>query len=147
MLVSSSARGRGQGGETREGVGEFDLAQYLPILLMIGLAALMAAGFLVASWLLGAVRRSRTRLTPYECGLDPMDEPFKRISVRYYVVALLFLLFDVETLFLFPVAAAYREYAGQAAWRTFVYGELILFLVILLVGYAYALKKGALEWE
>lgn len=123
------------------------MADYLPILVMLAVSALIAVGLLMASWLLGRVRGSRTRLSPYECGLDPMDEPFRRVSVRYYVVALLFLLFDVETLFLFPVAAAFRDYAGREAWRYFVYGELLLFVAILLVGYIYALKKGALEWE
>ena len=120
---------------------------YLPILVMMLVAMAMAVGLVLASWLLGKVRGSRTLLTPYECGLDPMDEPFRRVSVRYYVVALLFLLFDVETLFLFPVAAVYRETMADGAWRLFVYGELLLFLAILLVGYVYALKKGALRWE
>ncbi len=119
---------------------------YLPILVMVAVALLMAVGLLAASWLLGMVRRSRTDLSPYECGLDPMDEPFRRVSIRYYVVALLFLLFDVETLFLFPVAAVYRERIA-AGWGLFVYGELVLFLAILLVGYAYVFKKGALRWE
>lgn len=119
---------------------------YLPILVMAVVALLMAVGLLAASWLLGKVRRSRTDLTPYECGLDPMDEPFRRVSIRYYVVALLFLLFDVETLFLFPVAAVFRERIA-AGWGLFVYGELVLFLAILLVGYAYVFKKGALRWE
>ena len=119
---------------------------YLPILIMVAVAMCIAVGLAVASWLLGYVRRSRTLLTPYECGLDPMDEPFRRVSVRYYVVALLFLLFDVETLFLFPVAVVYRERVA-AGWGLFVYGELLLFLAILLVGYVYALKKGALRWE
>ncbi len=119
---------------------------YLPILVMVAVALLMAVGLLAASWLLGMVRRSRTDLSPYECGLDPMDEPFRRVSIRYYVVALLFLLFDVETLFLFPVAAVFRERIA-AGWGLFVYGELVLFLAILLVGYAYVFKKGALRWE
>lgn len=123
------------------------MADYLPVAVMLTVSALIAVGLLTASFALGRVRGSRTRLTPYECGLDPMDEPFRRVSVRYYVVALLFLLFDVETLFLFPVAAAFRDYAGSAAWRYFVYGELLLFVAILMVGYIYALKKGALEWE
>jgi NADH-quinone oxidoreductase subunit A len=123
------------------------VADILPIIVMLVVSALMAVGLLSASWLFGRVRRSKTRLTPYECGLDPMDEPYKRVSVRYYVVALLFLLFDVETLFLFPVAAAFKEYASLPAWSLFVYGEMLLFLAILLVGYVYALKKGALEWE
>ena len=103
-------------------------------------------GLALASWLLGYVKKSKTLLSPYECGLDPMDEPFRRVSVRYYVVALLFLLFDVETLFLFPVAAVYRERIG-AGWGLFVYGEMLVFLGILLVGYVYAVKKGALRWE
>ena len=119
---------------------------YLPILVMVIVAFCIAVGLASASWLLGYVRRSKTLLTTYECGLDPMDEPYKRVSVRYYVVALLFLLFDVETLFLFPVAAVYRERVA-AGWGLFVYGELLLFLAILLVGYVYALKKGALRWE
>lgn len=123
------------------------MADYLPILTMLVVAVLIAAGLLGVSWLLGWVRKSKTQLGIYECGLDPMDEPFKRISVRYYVVALLFLLFDVETLFLFPVAAVFKDYAGRAVWRYYVYGEMLLFLAILLVGYFYALKKGALEWE
>lgn len=119
---------------------------YLPILVMVVVALLMAVGLLAASWLLGKVRRSRTDLSPYECGLDPMDKPFRRVSIRYYVVALLFLLFDVETLFLFPVAAVFRERIA-AGWGLFVYGELVLFLAILLIGYAYVYKKGALRWE
>ena len=119
---------------------------YLPILVMVVVAFIIGLGLAFASWLLGYVKKSKTLLSPYECGLDPMDEPFRRISVRYYVVALLFLLFDVETLFLFPVAAVYRERIG-AGWGLFVYGEMLVFLGILLVGYVYAVKKGALRWE
>lgn len=119
---------------------------YLPILVMLVVAFFLAVALSLFSWILGKVRGSRTLLTPYECGLDPMDEPFKRVSIRYYVVALLFLLFDVETLFLFPVAAVFRERVAMG-WGLFVYGELILFLVILMVGYVYALKRGALRWE
>jgi NADH-quinone oxidoreductase subunit A len=119
---------------------------YLPILVMVIVALLMAVGLALASWVLGKVNKSRTDLMPYECGLDPMDEPFRRVSIRYYVVALLFLLFDVETLFLYPVAAVFRERVGMG-WGFFVYGELMIFLVILLIGYVYVFKKGALRWE
>ncbi len=119
---------------------------YLPILLIVAVAFLLALGLLTASWFLGKVGRSKTNLIPYECGLDPMDEPYRRVSVRYYVVALLFLLFDVETLFLFPVAVVYRERIADGT-GLFVYGELILFIAILLVGYVYAFKRGALNWE
>lgn len=120
---------------------------YLPILLLLLCAAALGVGLLTASFVLGRIGRSKTDLTPYECGLDPMDEPYKRMSVRYYVVALLFLLFDVETLFLFPVAAVFRERAAMEAWRVFVWGEMVLFLAILLVGYVYVLRKGALKWQ
>lgn len=119
---------------------------FLPVLLMAALALALAVGLAVASWLLGKVRQSRTQLMPYECGLDPMDEPFRRVYVRYYVVALLFLLFDVETLFLFPVAAVYMERVA-AGWGLYVYGELAIFLAILLAGYVYVVKKGALRWQ
>ena len=124
----------------------FMVTAYLPVLVMVITAFAIAVGLFIVSWILGKVRGSRTRLMPYECGLDPMDEPFKRTSVRYYVVALLFLLFDLETLFLFPVAVVFRDEIG-AGRGLFVYGELILFIVILLVGYLYAWKRGALEWE
>jgi NADH-quinone oxidoreductase subunit A len=122
------------------------LSAYLPIVVMLVVAAAIAVGLAVASWVLGKVRGSRTDLMPYECGLDPMDEPFRRVTVRYYVVALLFLLFDVETLFLFPVAAVFRRQIGLG-WGVFVYGEMLVFLGILLVGYIYVFKKGALRWE
>jgi NADH-quinone oxidoreductase subunit A len=122
------------------------VSAYLPVFVMVVFAFVMALGLFLASWFLGKVKGSRTELMPYECGLDPMDAPFKRVSVRYYVVALLFLLFDVETLFLFPVAAVFRERTAMG-WGLFVYGEMLVFLAILLVGYVYALKKGALRWE
>ena len=122
------------------------LPAYLPILVMIVVAFLMAVGLAFVSWVLGKVRGSRTDLQPYECGLDPMDEPYKRVSIRYYVVALLFLLFDVETLFLYPVASVYRERIHMG-WGLFVYGELLIFIGILMIGYVYAYKKGALRWE
>lgn len=120
---------------------------YLPILLMAVIAAAFGVGLMAASWLLGRVSKSKTDLTPYECGLDPMDEPFKRLSVRYYLVALLFLLFDVETLFLYPVAVVFRDHAALAPWRFFVYGEMLLFVAILVVGYVYIVRKGALKWQ
>ena len=122
------------------------VAAYLPVVVMLVVAFAMAVGLALASWLLGMVRGSRTELMPYECGLDPMDEPFRRVSVRYYVVALLFLLFDVETLFLFPVAVVFRRQAAFG-WGLFVYGEMLVFLGILFIGYVYVLKKGALRWE
>lgn len=132
---------------------------YLPILLLLVVAAAIGVGLLTASFVLGRIGRSKTDLQPYECGLDPMDEPFKRMSVRYYLVALLFLLFDVETLFLFPIAAVFRGRPKDVVllsgtvpmpenvWLFFVWGEMVLFLVILLVGYVYILKKGALKWQ
>ncbi|MEJ2368128.1 MAG: NADH-quinone oxidoreductase subunit A [Acidobacteriota bacterium] len=120
---------------------------YLPILIMVILAAVFGVFMMLFSWIVGRIGRSGTDLRPYECGLDPMDEPEKRISIRYYVVALLFLLFDVETLFLYPVAAVFRERAAMPAWRFFVYGEMVLFVAILIVGYVYVWRKGALKWE
>ncbi len=120
---------------------------YLPILLMVLVAAAFGVGLMAASWLLGRVSKSKTDLTPYECGLDPMDEPFKRLSARYYLVALLFLLFDVETLFLYPVAVVFRDYASKAPWRFFIYGEMLLFVAVLLAGYVYIVRKKALKWQ
>ena len=78
---------------------------------------------------------------PYECGLDPVGEPRRRFSIRFYVIAMLFILFDIEAIFLYPWAVIFKDL------KIFGFMEMLVFIVILLVGFAYAWKKGALEWE
>lgn len=113
---------------------------YIPILIFLVIACL----FPVVSLLLArAVRPShanRVKSEPYECGVETEGEPRRRYSIHYYVIAVLFVVFDVETVFLFPWAVKYR------ALGLFGFIEMVIFLAILVLGYIYAWKKGALEW-
>jgi NADH-quinone oxidoreductase subunit A len=114
----------------------------LPIALTVATAAVIAAVILALSHLVGRVRRSRTDLTPYECGMTPFESARHRFSVKFYLVAMLFILFDVEAAFLYPWALTLRE--GN---RLFIFGEMAVFLGILVIGFIYVWRRGALEWD
>lgn len=120
---------------------------YLPILLMVLIAIAFGIALFLLSSIFGFVKNSKTSTKPYECGMALLDEAEKRVSVRYYVVLLLFLLFDIETLLLFPLITVYKEMMGDSNYRFFVFLELIGFIAILMIGYLYIFKKGALKWE
>ena len=115
---------------------------YIPIALTAFLAAGTAFAILALSAFLGRIRRSRTDLTPYECGMRPFESADKRFSVKFYMVAMLFILFDIEAAFLYPWAVSLRS-----ADRLFVFLDMVIFLGILIIGYVYAWKRGALEWD
>lgn len=120
--------------------------QYIPVLLLLGVAAVSAAGMLFASVLVGKVgRRNAVKDTPYECGMLPVGEGSSRLSVKFYLVAMLFILFDIEVVFLYPWAVVYREMLAINA--NLIFGSMISFLGTLLVGYVYAVKKGAFDWK
>lgn len=123
-----------------------NLGNYLPLAIMLAVAALVGGGQILLATLLGFVRKSRTDTRPYECGMEPMDAARKRISVKYYMVAVLFLIFDLETIFILPWALNYKAMtlAGKAG---FALVEIALFLGFLLAGYVYILKRKALEWD
>ncbi len=116
------------------------LATYIPILIFILVALSLPVVGLVVGRLLRPSRPHATKLMPYECGVDPEGDARDRISVRFYIIAILFVVFDVETIFLFPWAIIYRRLA------LFGFIEMLVFLGILIVGYFYVWKKGALEW-
>lgn len=120
---------------------------YLPILIMVIFAIGLGVALLVLSYIFGFVNNSKTSTKTYECGMALLDEAEKKVSVRYYIVLLLFLLFDIETLLLFPIVAVYKELMGDLAYRFFVFLELFGFVAILMIGYLYIYKKGALKWE
>ena len=122
------------------------LDQYLPVL-MLGLVAIaFAFGTLVFSVIVGKRgRRTRIKDTAYECGMLPVGEGNTRLSVKFYLVAMLFILFDIEVVFLFPWAVVYRELLHTRANLIFV--SMLTFLGILFVGYLYALKKRAFDWK
>jgi NADH-quinone oxidoreductase subunit A len=121
------------------------LSDYLPLLLHIVVAVGFAISSLLVSVILGkAGRRTRIKDTPYECGMVPQGETQPRFSVKFYLVAMLFILFDLEIVFMYPWAVVYRDLIGTS---TLVLWSMLSFITILMVGYAYALKKGALDWK
>jgi NADH-quinone oxidoreductase subunit A len=117
------------------------LIDYLPILILVGLAALFAGGSILLSALLGPRHPTSEKLSPYECGVEPVGTARDRVSVKFYLVAMLFIIFDMEIVFLYPWAVVYREF------KAFGLATMGTFLLILLVGFFYVWKKGGLEWE
>jgi NADH-quinone oxidoreductase subunit A len=121
--------------------------QYLPLALQI-LAALGLAGFMVgASFFLGKHKRSRNKLGAYECGMDPVGDARGRFSVRFYMVAMLFILFDVEAVFMLPWAVIYRRLPAITGSRLFGFWEMLVYLGFVAVGLFYVWKKGILNWS
>lgn len=123
------------------------LQEYVPVLIHVLIAAGFAAATLAASAFLGKrAARNRVKDSPYECGMLPLQEGQARFSVKFYLVAMLFVLFDIEVVFLYPWAVAFRDLAVDGG-QMVVFWSALSFILILLVAYAYALKKGALEWK
>ncbi|MGH8092237.1 MAG: NADH-quinone oxidoreductase subunit A [Chthoniobacterales bacterium] len=121
------------------------IREYLPVLLQAAVAIGFAAGALIVSVLLGkSGLRTRTKDSAYECGMVPEGETQPRFSVKFYLVAMLFILFDLEIVFMYPWAVVYREVIGQ---NQVILWSMLSFVSILMVGYVYALKKGALDWK
>jgi NADH-quinone oxidoreductase subunit A len=122
------------------------LLQYLPVLMLGILAVLFSFGMLVGSVLLGKKgKRPPIKDTPYECGMLPVGPGSTRLSVKFYLVAMLFILFDIEVVFLYPWAAVYKQMLRENA--NLILGSMVSFMAILFVGYLYALKKGAFDWK
>jgi NADH-quinone oxidoreductase subunit A len=117
------------------------LINYLPILILLVISTALAAVVILISTFLGPRRPTRRKLQPYESGMTPLGPAQRRMPVKFYLVAVLFILFDVEIIFLYPWAVTFRQLG------LFGFVEMVIFVAILLVGYVYAWKKGALEWE
>jgi NADH-quinone oxidoreductase subunit A len=121
------------------------LRDYLPVLLQVIIAIGFAVSALVLSVLLGnSGRRTRAKDTAYECGMIPQGEGQPRFSVKFYLVAMLFILFDLEIVFMYPWAVVYKE---EISHSSVIFWSMLSFISILMVGYVYALKKGALDWK
>ena len=122
------------------------LEQYVPVLIL-GLAAVaFSFGTLIASAMLGKLgKRSRIKDSAYECGMLPIGEGSSRLSVKFYLVAMLFILFDIEVIFLYPWAVVYKEMLAKNA--ALIFGSMMTFMSILFIGYIYALKKRAFDWK
>jgi NADH-quinone oxidoreductase subunit A len=126
---------------------QFNLVEYLPILLVFVVAAGFAITNIFISQFIGQRKRTRTKMMPYECGKDPVGSAHERFSVKFYLIAMIFILFDIEVIFLVPWAVVFKTLAGPAyGLRNLVYSEMMLFIVLLAAGLVYVIKKGAFDW-
>jgi len=114
---------------------------FLPVVIFLLIGLVVGVGMLIFSWILRPRNPYPEKLMPYESGITPFHDAHQKFSIRYYIIAMLFLIFDIEAVFLYPWAVAY-DHIG-------LYGfvEMLIFIAILVVGYVYAWKKGAFEWE
>ncbi len=117
------------------------LESYIPILIMLAVGVVMAIIFSTGSTLLGPKRPTEEKLSTYESGMEPVGSTSERFSIKYYMVAMLFIVFDIEVIFLYPWAVNFKILG------LFGFIEMLIFIAILLVGYFYILKKGALRWD
>jgi NADH-quinone oxidoreductase subunit A len=123
----------------------FSLYDYLPIVLMFIVAGGFAVGNIVLSQFVGQRKRTSTKLMPYECGKDPVGSARERFSVKFYLIAMIFILFDIEVIFLVPWAVVFKTLVARGL-GSLAYLEMMAFILLLLVGYIYVRKKGAFDW-
>lgn len=116
-------------------------ADYLPLIIFLGLSGVIAIALMIAPFALAYKNPDPEKLSAYECGFDPFDDSRMKFDIRFYLVAILFIIFDLEVAFLFPWAVAFKEAGSYGFW------SMMVFLGILTVGFAYEWKKGALEWD
>ena len=117
------------------------LTAYLPIIIFMGIAVAMGAGFMLAAWVLAPKNPDTEKVSAYECGFNAFDDARMKFAVRFYLVSILFIIFDLEIAFLFPFAVALDDIGVFGFW------SMMTFLGVLTVGLVYEWKKGALEWE
>ncbi|MBT0963798.1 NADH-quinone oxidoreductase subunit A [Denitromonas iodatirespirans] len=123
------------------------LENYFPVLVFILVGLAFGVAPIVMGRLIGPHRPDSEKLSPYECGFEPFEDARMKFDVRYYLLAILFIIFDLEIAFLFPWATILQEIAGTESLRLFGFFEMLVFLGILLIGYVWVWKKGALDWE
>jgi NADH-quinone oxidoreductase subunit A len=116
-------------------------ARYLPLLIHFIFAGALATVIVLLSWLIGYRKPTPAKMSPYECGMTPVGDARGRFSVKFYMVAMLFILFDVEAIFLYPWAVILRELKMFGFW------EMLVYIGIVLVGFFYIVKKGAIDWS
>lgn len=125
----------------------FDLNSYLPVLLMFLVAVGFAGGNVLLSQFVGQHKATRTKTMPYECGKDPVGSARERFSVKYYLIAMIFILFDIELIFMMPWAVVFKKLTLEDGQGLLAYSEMMIFVALLLVGYAYVWKKGLFDWS
>ena len=122
-----------------------DPTSYLPIAALIIIATILALGMVGLSFVFGPRKPGAIKSTPYECGMTPVGSARERFPVKFYLIAMLFIVFDIETIFLYPWAVTYAQQAHSM--KVFYFSEMAVFVAILFVGYFYIIGKGALDWE
>lgn len=132
-------------------MSEFNLFDYAPIGIMFLVAMGFAVSQLLVTQLIGPRKRTATKLMPYECGKDPIGSARDRFSIKFYTVAVIFLLFDIEVLFMIPFAVAFKELLNQEKISGVMFGtialiEILIFISTLIIGYIYVWKKGTFDW-
>jgi NADH-quinone oxidoreductase subunit A len=124
------------------------LKPYIPLLFILGLSVVNAIGMLATSaamsWLLKTRRKTPTKLAPYESGMPVLGDARERFSVKFYLVAVLFIVFDIDVVFLFPWAVGFHQ---MSPLRGFLFIEMIVFVLLMVVGYVYVWKRGAFQWD
>ena len=123
------------------------LENYFPVLLFIVVGIAVAVGMIIAGRVLGRHNPDAEKNSPYECGFEPFEDARIKFDVRYYLICILFILFDIEVAFLVPWASIVREIATSESLRLFGFFEMLAFLGVLIAGYVYIRRRGALEWE
>src|SRR5215510_8362318 len=121
------------------------MREYVPILLVFLFITGFAVTNILLAYIFGKHKNTRAKLMPYECGMDPVGSAHQRFSVKFYLVAMLFILFDFEAIFLVPWAVVFKDLIHIS--RAFVFFEMMIFIAVLLVGYVYVWKKGLFEWN
>ena len=115
--------------------------RYIPLLMHLAVVTIIPVGMVVLSWLLGQHKFNKSKMSPYECGMEPVGNAQDRFSVKFYLVAILFILFDVEAVFMYPWAIIFRELKMFGFW------EMLVYVAIVLAGFFYIWKKGVLDWN
>ncbi|MBI4985752.1 MAG: NADH-quinone oxidoreductase subunit A [Rhodocyclales bacterium] len=123
------------------------LQNYFPVLIFVLVGLAFGCVPILLGWLIAPNRPDSEKLSPFECGFAPFDEARSKFDVRYYLIAIIFILFDLEIAFLFPWAAIFKEIVATPEVKFFGFIEMLVFIAILVVGYVYAWAKGALDWE
>ncbi|MEJ7623336.1 MAG: NADH-quinone oxidoreductase subunit A [Pyrinomonadaceae bacterium] len=132
-------------------MSEYNVFDYVPIAIMFMVAAGFGVSQLLVTQLIGPRKRTATKLMPYECGKDPVGSARDKFSIKFYIVAVVFLLFDIEVLFIIPFAVAFKslladEAVSGVAFGTIAFIEILVFLATLVIGYIYVWKKGVFDW-
>lgn len=121
------------------------ILQYLPIILVLVVAAVFAAAIIFSSSLFGPQRPTKIKMMPYESGKNPIGSTKERVSIKYYLVAMMFIIFDIEVIYLYPWGVEFRNLYNE--FGIFAFWPMLVFLIVLELGFLYIYKKGALKWD